>query len=202
MFFLPCAHSRSPETASNPSPPQLLPRKWRRNGGWHPGETCPACHRGLCAPGAQGINRPTAIHRLVPHLLLLLHPCLWEAVFRTGVSGLLESEHQLRCQGTRGQGRQVSLPAGSTEGAMLGRRRGGQGPGWHRLWLGHCCHDHLNPSIQPWLLFVLLAWMKPSFSGSFKTWRCICRVMFSLLHRIQFLGKAHKLRLGPIHTET
>lgn len=170
-------------------PPQTSSKKVEEKWWLAPRRDLPSLSRGSVCTGSSG-NQQTRSHP--PACAALASAATSVSLgdrVQNRVSGLLEREHRLWCQGTWGQGRQVSLPVGSTEGAMLGRRCGGRGPGRHRLWLGHCCHDHLNPSIQPWLLFVLLAWMKPSFSGSFKTWSCMCRVMFSLLHRIQFSGK-------------
>lgn len=74
--------------------------------------------------------------------------------------------------------RPAGVPASrKQDGARRGCRRGARDAGPLTLRLGGCVLPP-EPLSQPQLSFILSAWMELSFSGQFKTWRCMCGAIF------------------------
>lgn len=103
-------------------------------------------------------------------------------------------------QGTWGQRPPAgALPAGNTGGAV--QPSGPRAACLHRLRLGRRGRRPQSSDSAP-ALALALGWGEAASPGNLRPWGACVVVFFSLFHRIQFLGKAHKLRLQVIHTET
>lgn len=172
-----------------PNPPASS-KKVERDRGRHQAGTCQAGHGDVSAAGAPGPRshgRPSARSLLLPYLRL------WERQHL----GPGRWSRRLRCPGSRPAGVPASRKRAS---AWRGGRPGAGGAGRQAVWLGPCVLPPGPRGAAP-------AVVRPSRCGSPAPGDLrlggVCVGLFSpCLTTFNFLGKAHKLRLGPIHTET